>query len=230
MIAAVAIRSASVAIVLLLAACSGDDGGGRAETVDTTTPGSGPTPTTQTTPTTPVSSIDGVVLTLDDMPPGYSPVPSNDDEDDEPDPLCEGVAATEVEPIEDVDGEQFAAGQTGPFISSSVGAYTDAATAAGQLDYLVDAIARCGNTIDLVNEDGSTAQATLSPLSFNEVGDRTIAFRGTVEDGPVPVTFDQITAQVDNILILLTDVTSFGATPDAALLEQLMTTMAERAS
>lgn len=34
---------------------------------------------------------------------------------DEPDPLCEGVPATDVEPTEEASAD-FSAGQTGPFI------------------------------------------------------------------------------------------------------------------
>jgi len=215
----------AAAVVGVLVACSGGDDSGRAETIDTTAPASSPA-TSQTSIAPLATSVDDVVLTLEDMPPGYSPRPS-EDEDDEPTPPCEGVPATDVEPIEEATSE-FSAGQTGPFIASAAGSYPDAATANGQLDYLVGAIADCGNTIEIVADDGSTNTATLTPLSFNQVGDRTIAFRATIDDGPVPVSFDQITAQADNVVILLTYVTALGDQPDAALAEELLQTMVDR--
>ena len=85
---------------------------------------------------------------------------------DEPDPLCEGVPATDVEPTEEASAD-FSAGQTGPFIGSAAASYPDAATASGQLDCLIDAIAQRDNTMELQADDGTASTATVTPLSFN---------------------------------------------------------------
>ena len=146
---------------------------------------------------------------------------------DEPDPLCEGVPATDVEPTEEARAD-FSAGQTGPFIGSAAASYPDATTASSQLDYLIDAIAQCDNTMELQADDGTTSTATGTPLSFNQVGDRTIAFWATIEDGPIPVSFDQITAQAGNVVILLTYVTVLGDQSDPVVAEQLLQTMVDR--
>ena len=41
-------------------------------------------------------------------------------------------------------------------------------------------------------------------------------------------SFDQITAQANNVVILLTYVTALGDQPDAALAEELLQTMVDR--
>lgn len=66
------------------------------------------------------------------------------------------------------------------------------------------------------------------PALLQPVGDRTIAFRATIEDGPIPVSFDQITAQAGNVVILLTYVTVLGDQSDPVVAERLLQTMVDR--
>lgn len=122
---------------------------------------------------------------------------------DEPDPLCEGVPATDVEPTEEASAD-FSAGQTGPFIGSAAASHPDATTA--------------------------LRPARLPDRRHRPVRQHhgTIAFRATIEDGPIPVSFDQITAQAGNVVILLTYVTVLGDQSDPVVAERLLQTMVDR--
>lgn len=226
-------RVTAVALAALLvaaaAACSGDDAPDRAETIEetTTTVAAGDSTTATTVATTSDVDPHSLLLTLQDMPPGYSPDPGATDEDR---PICNGESAADRAPyLSQATGGQFTAGSTGPFINSTAAVFADAAGASAWLDAFLALLQECGNTLQLETDDGTAVTLELSPLSFNQVGDRTVALRGTTTGGPLSVTIDQVTAQVGNVLVGVGQSTAGLTSPDAALTEQLLTVMVDRA-
>jgi len=209
--------------LLIAAGCSSDSEPERAETITTTSTA----PPADESTTVPDTELDEVLLTLDDMPPGYTLTGPGEESDN---PVCNDQDVDDIVPNTDsANGDQFSAGPTGPFISSVAARYEDADLANEALDAFIDLLAQCDNMIELPSDQGPIT-LVLSPLSFNQVGDRTLALRGTSTEGPAPITADQVFAVVDDTLIGLVNITAFANTPDAALSEQLLTTMIDRAA
>lgn len=181
----------AIALSALLVACGGSDdtadtvpartasssSPGPAATVTSiassaATPGATPTPAPEPEPQS--EKLTPALLTLDEMPPGWSPSSSVNDTADE-DGICgkPDVGLAVASPARaDVSFQQ---GEFGPFFAYAIAQYkgSDARKA---MDYLKDQLAACAEWTE-TNDDGTTTTWKLSPISFPKVGDETLVVR-----------------------------------------------------
>lgn len=193
-----------LALALLTTGCGDDsDDDQRADTIDD------PTSTTQAdepadTTTTEDSAVDdeqqqsleSKLLTVEDMPSGYTLSSSDDtDDDDETDDFCEGAfdQFDQLEGFED-DAEaevEFQKGQPtmagGAFVTQSLGV-GDGDRLAEAFERLPSAFEQCV-AFSTTEDDGTTVSGSFSPLSFASFGDDTFATHVSGEVSGQGLTF-----------------------------------------
>jgi hypothetical protein len=168
--------------------------------------------------------LEQMPLTLDDMPTGWAEDTSgalDEDDDDEPD-VCENG---EPAPFEFDEAHPDAPQATITFTAGFID-YVDQRLARlpsddevrDGIDLVRQAFERCPTTI---GDDGSSL--TVSEMSFPNVGDDSIAYRGTSDAVPFPVVF--IIVGVDDKVMLLTGI---GEGADMELLEDLIAIAVDR--
>lgn len=225
-------KALTCAVLLLLATACGEGDSDRAETVST--PPSDPTPTATASPDAAAkdsesdaepADAEAVLLTVEDMPTGWSTDPS-DDGDDGPDDganLCDQDPVDEFEPASEATAN-FAAGNMGPFLEHIVAVFDDG-QAEQALDMMLDALESCDEWTE-DTEDGTTTYRP-SPLSFPTFGDQTVAVRIDVESEMVNGTADMIAWRRGDALSVVIASAIFEA-PDAEQIEKIVATADER--
>jgi len=184
----------------------------------TTSGGSSTETTLEKTTTTGAAAAVDALLTLDDMPTGWTTAPEllEDQED-------AGECTFNLDlPEDDSARAAFKEGDLGPFVLSSVGRFVNADAAAGYVDEIQAFIDRCQSS----TEDG--VATALSPLSFPALGDESLAFRITIDDPEaVPVEGNVVVIRRGEAASLVGLLTTFSS-PDAALTEELAVAAADR--
>jgi hypothetical protein len=180
----------TMVLVVALAGCGAD----RPERADTVR---GPTPTFQEDVEEAVAltqrQLESALLTVEDMPTGWS-VDTSEDSDSEdvvepaecgalfetldkaPDPVAKAEAA-------------FTAGGLGPFLEHGVTSFEE--STADQLDLVVDTLNQCPE-FSSTDAEGVTTEFTTAPLSFPNLGDRTLALRFQGSTGGIDVVVDAL--------------------------------------
>lgn len=190
-------RALLILPILLLAGCGGSD---KADTVDN------PPPATSTATTAPAgaatvaatatdSPIDPgalakAVLTIDDIPTGYTVSEPGDSSDD--DDIC-GVSEALKEPKNRADAT-FGQSTFGPFIIQRIDLFNSRADAGTVLDGIRDSFKKCGASWS--NTETPPTTWNISALNFPRLGDETFAVRMTANNVPFFGT-----AQVDYVYI-----------------------------
>lgn len=226
-----------LALALVAGSCGDDDDQARTVDVTTTTTGASEAPdgtatesaetaetATTTTEASASSAMDSVVVTLQDLPTGWTAsTPEDDDEDD--DEICDGQDPfNAVEPVEEAESN-FEQGSFGPFLSSIAGRYAGTDEAQGVLDAVADAVDQCQTFTD-VDEDGNETTYTFAALSFPKLGDDTYAARlsATTPFGPLALDF-AFARDGDAVVAIING--GLGAA-DTALTESMLRLMVER--
>lgn len=227
-------RAALVVAVALIGASCGDDDDQSRTVEDTTssTPeasasqeaGTESTETSTTTTEAPApSAMDSVVVSLQDLPTGWTAsTPEEDEKDDE---ICDGHDPfNAVEPVEEAESH-FEQGSFGPFLSSVAGRYASADDAQGVLDAVADAVDQCQTFTD-VDDDGNEMTYTFAALSFPKLGDDTYAARlsATTPIGPLALDF-ALARDGDAVVAVING--GLGAA-DTALTESMLRLMVHR--
>ncbi|MCH8562031.1 hypothetical protein LTI14_02170 [Nesterenkonia sp. YGD6] len=213
-------------LTLVLGACGGDSED-RARTIDPAA-SEAPNGESENSPDAEVGSgdldVEAALLTLDDMPTGWTKDPdeSSDDTDDD-------AALCELELLEDfgaVDtaSADFSAGDFGPLLSHTVAVFDDDDAERG-----LEAFTEAFNTCDEWTEETEDGPLTFrpTPVSFPSFGDGTLAVRIDVESEMVDMTMDMITWRQANTLSLIAVMEVFGA-PDGEQTEEFVTVADER--
>lgn len=229
-------RAALVLAFSLVGAACGDDDG-QARTVEATTTSTteaaadtedpDPEPVESTTTTTEdaaPSAMGSVVVTLQDLPAGWTTSAQDDDEEEDDDICDDQDPFNEVEPVEEAESS-FEQGSFGPFLTSLAGRYTSTDEAQRVIDALADAVDQC-QTFTEVDDDGTEMTYTFSALSFPKIADDTFAARlsGTTPIGPLAVDF--AFARDDDVVVAIIN-GGLGAA-DTALTESMLRLMADR--
>lgn len=222
-----------VASLFFVAACGADDD--RAETVqgsdtptadqtgDTAeTPSEGPDEEEADEPET--SDVDHALLTLGDMPSGWTQTPDDETDDEEAGTICDREPLDDRESIEDASAS-FRASETGPFVEHSVALY-DGGQAEEAIDAFLAAVDSCDEWTEEDEEHGTITYRP-QPLSFSSFGDQTMAVRINAESDMVNITMDAVVWRHGDALSLLTAIGAF-ETPDAELTEELAAIADER--
>ena len=209
-----------VTAALLLSACGG---------------GSHPSP--NPTPTTPAielsaDQLNSAVLTLDDMPTGYSKSDNytNDGNGDNASASYQGASACTA--LTDVLGQQstavdasagagYSSGPFGPFVVENLAAYPADHDLSADFTALKSALNSCPS-ISVSSSKGSVnASAKLSPLKFGSYGDETLAVQmnGQVKDLSIDFGLKAVFVRVGPNTITLLSI-ALGPTPLANLVLQ----------
>lgn len=221
-----------LAALLVIPACSSDsDSPERAQTVEQITTTTEPAVTTTTEfsvdPTgITEAQLESTLLTLDDMPSGFSPLPADPDDDS---PLCEGHdPGSEVPELIKVEVQFAQNPNTGPIIGSAAATYPSEDEAARYMEVLLAAAQACPGPYPAPGTDDGTTIA-IAPLSFDTYGDETVALRFTFAGGLLPVTADLVFVRVGPSLFQTAEITTVGG-GDVERLQALIETQLERTS
>jgi hypothetical protein len=220
----------AASVVLVGSGCSGgDDGSERAQTVEPTSTSTDQT-TTVSTGVDPSAitqaQLESTLLTLDDMPTGFSPLPEQPDDET---PFCDGRdPGSEVPELLEAEVQFAQSPTTGPILSSAAAAYSSPEEASRYFDVLLDTAQACPGPYPTPGaDDGSTT--SVAPLSFGTYGDETVALRITIAGAGLPATVDAVFVRVGPVAFQSAEVTTVGAT-DVARLESLIETQLDRTS
>lgn len=167
----------AMAVCMLAAGCSG--GGGTAK----------------------IEDLPDRLLTLDDMPSGWSVTDELGDDDDENNSTFCPEAETVVSGVEDVDSVEvaFAQGQIGPFVAEMIAPATK-----DQYSEMVTAMDSCvGSDWTSTDDEGAETKYSMEELSASTLGDESQAYRltGEVEGGLINI--DIILGTGDGAVALL---------------------------
>ncbi len=167
-----------VVLGLVSGACSGeDDSAERADTVDDAAEVETGSDGTEENAARDVD-VEQALLTLEDMPTGWTTSPDAGEEDEGAAEFCDGLDITDDEPDAEAEAS-FEGSEMGPFVSHAVARFDGGgATRFAQLRQAIDG---CGD-FDTTDEEGNTLTGRLSAVSFPEFGEESLAVRlsGTV--------------------------------------------------
>jgi PknH-like extracellular domain len=160
------------------------------EVPETTSPG---TTSSSSPPASASQDLSQYLLTLDDLPSGWSRSPEQSDEDEsstttDP-PQCSSIGEEEFEHAQSELNQasaDFQQSTFGPFVSNGIIAYEDSGQAEHALNTIVDGINAC-QTVTETDESGNETSYTFAPLSMDKHGDQTFAtvLRGISQLGPI---------------------------------------------
>lgn len=144
-----------------------------------------PSPTATEEPASPIVgdvNLDQYLLTLSDMPLGWTIWLDEDDDSEGTGPvLCNAESISSVVPNLGSAETQFQQGSLGPFLIQMLAQFENTDRADEAMDYVESALT-CSEWIT-INDDGTETTVTLTPLAFPKVADRTYVFRMTVPVG-----------------------------------------------
>jgi hypothetical protein len=143
-----------------------------------------------------VEDLGSRLLTVEDLPTGWSPYTNSDDED-----TGEGCdAEPSLQP--DVEAETtFSQGSFGPFLVESLGLYGDDRAADDAVTEFRAMTERC-QSYTTTEDDGSTTTVTFSPLSFPKLGDDTYAVHMDVA-AMFPIAANVVLVRDGDVLMII---------------------------
>lgn len=160
------------------------------------------------------AQVKEALLTVDDMPSGWTVSP-DDDEDDDSDsetdatsPECKKLAAVMDE---DDTSESFGEGEIefqesefGPFLSESVSS-EEGDEVEKSMNSFREAFETC-DSFTQTDDEGVKTEFKISDMSFPDLGDDTIALKMSAEAMGIPVDIPLVVVRVDQNVILLASV------------------------
>lgn len=186
----------------LLVGCGSDDPQ-QADTLDETTttstatePTAGSGPADTAAPSGPITqdALAGVLLTVNDMPSGWSVSPPDAEDADE---FCKAAPDYREPTLESE--VSFQESDFGPFVIESAGTYDDAKAFMTEIRKVVEACRDFTETDD----DGTESKGSFQPLSFPKFGEETFATRLSGNSGGFPISGDIVFVRLDDELVLL---------------------------
>jgi hypothetical protein len=168
--------------------------------------------------------LEEVLVTLDDARRivGDRLEPFGPEPDEEEDPICNGERASDqVEPDEVAVGPAFAPGQQGPVVSSDAWRFADDDTASAWVDAVQGLLAECIGVVQYEAADGTITIEWEPVATFDLLGDRTIAYRGTSTAG-LDLLADWVIVQDGNTVVDVLHLDLSGEEPDAGATQDLV--------
>jgi hypothetical protein len=187
---------------VLLAACSSSSNGSAGGTSVRTTSGtsastsvSQPTVASSDEPTLTVADVRNQLLSVSELPAGWSVDNSDDSGDDSPAPGCLDGVSKYLKAEHDVRAEaDFTQGGEGfPALSEQIGVFTDASASFTA----VTAKANSCTTFDFTS-DGTKIHATMGQMSFPTLGDQSSAWSMTASAEGLTLDADIVIGTVGN--------------------------------
>lgn len=132
------------------------------------------------------AQIRKALLSVSDLPTGWTATPAEDDDESEDTvspPKCRDV----LDALDDTSTDAAAEGEAnfskgGPFgtiLSQTISSYNEAVDSS-RVQEIADAFSECPN-FSSTDSDGEVSKVSVSPMSFGNVGDQTLAFAMTLE-------------------------------------------------
>jgi hypothetical protein len=187
------------AVVVLAAGCGGDDPPERADTVE----GASPSATEGDEAGEPedvagealnAEQAEAALLTLEDLPTGWTVDASEEtDSEDTTDPAeCAALFDSlneAADPVAEAKANFTAGGGFGPFLVHDVTSHESDLT--DHIGEIVDALDQCPE-FSMTDAEGVTTELTTAPLSFPNLGERTLALRIQGSTPDLDVAFDVV--------------------------------------
>jgi hypothetical protein len=187
------------AVVVLAAGCGGDDPPERADTVEGASPSAtegdeAPEPEDGAGEALNAEQAEAALLTVEDLPTGWSVDASEvtDSEDTTDPPECAALfesLSEAADPLVEAEAN-FRAGGVGPFLLHSVTSHEFDLT--DHLGKMADALDQCPEFSMTDAEGVPTTEINTAPLSFPNLGERTLAVRIQGSTPDLDVAFDVV--------------------------------------
>lgn len=223
-----------MAVLSLAAAGCGGDRSERAITVDPQKSSSTADSTQEAevveAPTDPAgdqlskAQIGKALLAVSDLPAGWTATPAEDEEESEETvspPKCKDVLDALDETSTDAAAEGEASfNKGGPFgtvLSQTISSYADPVDAS-RVQEIADAFSDCPS-FNSTDSDGTVSKVTVSPMSFGNLGDQTLAFAMTLESSAFTVSVNVAYVVIGHNVMAMVNGGLAGA--DGAQLEKL---------
>ena len=217
------IATTTVILVATAACGSGDSGSSdRARTIAAPSASAEPeAPEGDGDRTLTEAELTAALLTVADLPTGYTAVPAS--EDDASETEAEGDCQRQFESLSAAEGDEaasakasFGGGGLGSVLEQGLESYEDEGTVEERFDNVVSVLSDCP-TFSTIEEDGTTTDFTVTALSFPKLGDDTVALAitGTTPDFTIAINV-AIVRLGRNVMSVIQG----GLTADAAVLEQ----------
>ena len=220
---------APLLLALPLAAC-GDDDDASGDDAGTTTTEEQQDESTTTTEEEPALDPAEAVLTVEDMPAGYTEEPDEDDDDeDSPTQACPRLEALEgdEEPLEEASAN-FQAGENGPFVTHEVAVLQE-----GRAEEAIESFRGALDdpacrTFTQPTDNGGTATFTLTEIPVPQLGDDVVGLRLTGDAAALGAQFDAILERVGDVGSYIAVITIPGLSGPPPALDQLATRADEK--
>lgn len=198
-----------LALTVLGVACGGaSDDPVRSE--GSVTPSEQSTTTTTAAPTTTSTTakkqgltaekLQAALLTVDDLPTGYAVSPPDEDEDDDSDDeFCEAIDPGKTVPPAIEKEVAFQKGSFGPFLSSGLMLFSGDDQAKRYMAESRKILDTCAS-YEQTEDDGTKSKVTITKMSFDKVGDETLAMKISVQ-GTFPMSGDMIFARRGDVIL-----------------------------
>ncbi|MDR7253979.1 hypothetical protein J2X46_002969 [Nocardioides sp. BE266] len=226
--------SAAMTVLSLAAAGCGGDRPERAVTVDPQRSGSTADSTQEAevveAPEAPAgdqlskAQIGKALLTVSDLPAGWTATPAEEEEESEDTvspPKCKDVLDALDETSTDAAAEGEAnfnkGGPFGTVLSQTISSYADPVDSS-RVQKIADAFSDCPS-FDSTDSDGTVSKVTVSPMSFGNLGDQTLAFAMTLESSAFTVSVNVAYVVIGHNVVAMVNGGLAGA--DGAQLEKL---------
>lgn len=167
------------------------------------------------------AELTAALLTVADLPTGYTAAASS--EDDESETEAEGECQEKFESLSAAEGDEaasaeasFEGGGLGTVLEQGLESYEDEGTLEKRFDDVVSVLSDCP-TFSTTEDDGTTTEFKVAALSFPKLGDDTVALAitGTTPDFSIAINV-AIVRLGRNVMSVIQG----GLTADAAVLEQ----------
>ena len=170
------------------------------------------------------AQIGKALLSVSDLPAGWTATPAEDEEESEDTvspPKCKDV----LDALDDTSTDAAAEGEAnfnkgGPFgtiLSQTISSY-DETVDSSRVQEIADAFSDCPN-FSSTDSDGEVSKVTVSPMSFGNLGDQTLAFAMTLESSMFTVSVNVAYVVVGHNVVSMVHGGLAGA--DGAQLEKL---------
>jgi hypothetical protein len=221
----------ATALALALAACGGGDDGGdgdRARTIAVPSSAAAEAPEEGGEETLTEAQLDAALLTVPDLPTGYTAAAADDGDEDEDDGDTAGANAECSERFEALgeaegsvaDAEANFEGGLGVVLEQTLESFEDEDVLAQRFDDVVAVLSDCPS-FTTTDDAGATTELTISPLSFPNLGDDTVALAVAGKSGGFDLRLNLVLVRLGRNAMNLAQ---GGLTADAAVLEQVART------
>jgi hypothetical protein len=170
------------------------------------------------------AQIGKALLTVSDLPAGWTATPAEEEEESEDTvspPKCKDV----LEALDETSTDAAAEGEAnfnkgGPFgtvLSQTISSYSEPVDSS-RIQEIADAFSDCPS-FNSTDTDGEVSKVTVSPMSFGNLGDQTLAFAMTLESSAFTVSVNVAYVVIGHNVVAMVNGGLAGA--DGAQLEKL---------